>query len=604
VLEQIISKTDGVPLFVEELTKTVLELGLLEKEDDRYILSGPLPPLAIPSTLQDSLMARLDRLEGAKEIGQIGATVGREFSHALLEAVSPLHDKELDEALAALVESGIVFRRGVAPNATYVFKHALIQDAAYEALLHSRRREIHARIAEVLQSGHREGGQSQPEVLAHHYTEAGLLERAAPLWLEAGQRAVARSANHEAMAHLSNGLSVLGSLPRSKDVCSLELDMHISLGTASIAARGYSSVETEQAYVRGRELLDEIGDDPRQFAVLHGLSLVYLNQAKLQQQLAIGEEMFCRAASFDDPASSFIAHRVMAVTQNARGRFAIAREHAERAAELYDPDEHRNSAHQFGHDQQVSTYWNLSVALMFLGFADASSQAEHRASAVARKLEHANTTLYNSLYTAFTSLVKRDWARARRVAESMIEDAAARSMALWVVFGRHHLGSALATQGESETALTEIYKGRDEASRLNHSWLKPMTLRFEAQALAELGRIDEALSCLDEGERLVSVTEEHWWESEIHRFRGELNQKYNGPPEQCEASFVKAIDVARSQESKLLELRAATSLGRLWRDQGKHEHAQSLVAPICDWFSDGFDTVDLRDAKALLDELS
>jgi class 3 adenylate cyclase/tetratricopeptide (TPR) repeat protein len=604
VLEQIISKTDGVPLFVEELTKTVLESGLLEQQDNRYVLSGPLPPLAIPSTLQDSLMARLDRLDGAKEIGQIGAAIGREFSHALLDAVSPLHGRALEEALTTLIESEIVFRRGVTPNATYVFKHALIQDAAYEALLRSRRQQIHARIAEALQSGSWEGGQSEPEVLAHHYTEARLLEQAAPLWLEAGQRAVARSANHEATAHLRQGLTVLKKLPPGTDAASLELDMQISLGSASIGTRGYSAEETEEAYVRGRELLDEIGDDPRQFAVLHGLSMCYINQAKLEQVLDVSEEMLRRAEPQNDPMSSLVAHRVMAVTQNVMARFTSARANSEQAAALFDPERHQDSAHHYGHDQKVATDWNFSIALMFLGFADASNQVEHRASARAQELEHANTTLYDSLYSAFTGLVRRDWPRARRVAETMIEYAATRSMPLWVVFGRHHLGSALAALGESEEALEEIHRGRDEASRLNHWWLRPMTLRFEAQALADLGRPDEASACLDEALTLVEATKERWWEAEIHHFRGELNHQCNGSLEKSEASFRRAIDVARGQESKLFELRAVTSLGRLWCAGGRCEEAHDLIASVYDWFTEGFDTTELKDAKALLEQLS
>ncbi|NCF82813.1 MAG: AAA family ATPase, partial [Proteobacteria bacterium] len=602
VLEQIVTKTDGVPLFVEELTKTVLESELLVLEADRYVLSGPLPPLAIPSTLQDSLMARLDRLEGVKEIGQVGAAIGREFSHALLDAVSPLHGRELEDALARLIESEIVFRRGVAPDATYVFKHALIQDAAYEALLRSRRQQIHARIAEALQSKFRERVQNEPEVLARHYTLAGLLGQAAPLWLEAGQRAVTRSANHEAAAHLRQGISVLGKLPPGKDNSSLELDMQISLGSASVGTKGYSAEETEEAYVRGRKLLDEIGDDPRQFAVLHGLSMCYINQARLKRSLDVAGEMLRRAEPQNDPMSTLVAHRVTAVTQNVMARFASAREHAEKAAALYDPERHRNSAHHYSHDQGVSTDWNVSIALMFLGFADASHQAAHRASARARELEHASTTLYDSLYSALTGLVKRDWQRVRRVAEAMIEDAAARSMALWVVFGRHHLGSALAALGESEAALGEIHRGREEADRLNHWWLKPMTMRFEAQALADLGRVDEAFSCLDEAVALVEATEERWWEVDLHHFRGELNQRCNGHRNDSEASFRRAIDVARRQESKLLELRAATSLGRLWRAQGKHQEAHILIAPVYEWFTEGFDTPDLQDAKALLEE--
>jgi predicted ATPase len=371
-----------------------------------------------------------------------------------------------------------------------------------------------------------------------------------------------------------------------------------------MATKGHSSVETEEAYVRGRELLKDLGDDPRQFAILNGLSICYVNQANLEKQLGVAEEMLNRAATSNDPTSSLIAHRVMAVAQVVRAQFSIAREHAEQAVALYDPVEHRDSARQYGHDQGVSTKWHLSMALMFLGFADASSQVEREASERAREIEHANTTAYDWYYTSFTSLVKRDWRRAQSVANAMIEDGAARLMPLWEVIGRHLLGSALAAQGESEAALEEIYRGREAASQLNHGWLKPMTLRFEAQALADLNRLDEAISCLENSLALVEATGERWWEAEIHHFYGELNQRCNCPQEQIEANFLRAIDIARKQEAKLYELRAATSLGWLWCDKGNHREAYDLIAPIYDWFTEGFDTADLKQAKALLRNLA
>ena len=604
VYTQIIAKTDGVPLFVEELTKTVLESGLLTQEADRFVLSGPLPPFAIPSTLQDSLMARLDRLEGIKEISQIGAAIGREFPHALLDAVSQLQGGDLDKALARLIESEIVFRRGVFPDAIYVFKHALIQDTAYGTLLRGHRHQIHARIAEALRSRFSSRVNNEPELLARHYTQAALPMEAAPWWLLAGQRAVARSANLEAIAHLSQGLDVLRQLPRSGEVSSLELDMQISLGSARIAARGYSSAETEEAYVRGRELLGEVGDDARQFAVLHGLCMVYWNRAQLGRNLEVAEEMLVRAERQNDKLPKLVAVRVMAVVLNPLARFVDAREAAERAAKLYDPEQHRDSAHHYGHDMGVGAYWHLSIACLFLGFRDASDEAASRAFTLSRQLQNANTTAYNSLYAAFTSLVKGEWQHARDTATQMIEHAAARSMALWVVFGRHLLGSALAALNEAEAALDEIHRGRAEAEKLRNSIFKPMTLHFEAQALATLGRFDEAFARLDESLETVEATQERWWEAEIYRLRGEISRQSKGSLEDAEASFRRAIDVARDQKAKLFELRAATSLGRLWQEAGKNREARELIAPLYEWFTEGMESPDLKNARTLLEELS
>ncbi len=604
VYTQIIAKTDGVPLFVEELTKTVLESGLLTQEANRFVLSGPLPPFAIPSTLQDSLMARLDRLEGTKEISQIGAAIGREFPQALLEAVSRLQGRDLDNALARLIESEIVYRRGAPPDATYVFKHALIQDTAYGTLLRGPRQQIHARIAQALRSRFSSTVDNEPELLARHYTQAALPAEAAPCWLLAGRRAVARSANLEAIAHLAQGLDVLRQLPRSGAVSSLELDMQISLGSARIAARGYSSAETAETYVRGRELLDEVGDDARQFAVLHGLCMVYWNRAQLEKNLEVAEEMLVRAERQNDTLPKLVATRVMAVVLNPLGRFADAREAAERAVNLYDPEQHRDSAHHYGHDMGVGSYWPLSIACLFLGYRDASDDAASRASALLRQLQNANTTAYNSLFAAFTSLVKGEWQHARDTATQMIEHAASRSMALWVVYGRHLLGSALAALNEAEPALAEIRRGRADAAKLSNSVFKPMTLRFEAQALATLGRFDEAFARLDEALETVEATQERWWEAEIHRIRGEISRQSKSPQYDAEASFRRAIDVARDQQAKLFELRAATSLGRLWQEAGKNSDARVLIAPLYKWFTEGLDSPDLQNARALLDDLS
>ncbi len=602
VTERIISKTDGVPLFIEELTKTVLESGFLMRQGRQYILTEQLGQLAIPSTLQDSLMARLDRLEGVKEISQIGAAIGREFPHALMRAVAPLDEANLERALARLSESEIVFRRGVPPDATYVFKHALIQDTAYETLLRARRQQIHAQIAEALRTQFPQRVENEPEVLAHHFTQAALPEQAAPFWLRAGRRAIARSANHEAIAHLTQGLEVMKQLQGVPDANSLELDMQISLGTASIAVRGYSSTETEQAYVRGREILDQVGDDPRQFAVLHGLSMCYLNQAKLQRNLDVAEEMLARAAHQDDPMSKLVSHRVSAAAHNVLGRFETARAHAETAAALYDLERDRASAHLYGHDQGVAAYWHLSMALLFLGLRDASQEAANRAAALAKELQHANTSAYYTLYAAFTGLLKNEWQMARDVAERLIVNALDRSMALWVVFGRHLLGSALAALGEAEAALEEIHRGRAEADQLNHRWLKPITLHFEAQALVTLNRVDEAFSCLDSALEIIEATEERWWEAEVHRMRGELCLRGDGSACDGEASLRRALEVSRNQHAKLFELRAAMSLAHHWRSLGKVGEAGELVAPVYRWFREGLNTPELITAKTLLEE--
>ncbi len=604
VHEQIVATTDGIPLFVEELTKMVLESGLLTREDGRYTLAGPLPPFAIPSTLHDSLMARLDRLEGVKEIAQIGAAIGREFPRALLEAVVLVKEAELERALVRLAGSEILFRRGVPPDATYVFKHALIQDAAYESLLRSSRQQIHARIAEALRSGFSARVENEPEVLAHHYTRAELLKEAAPWWRLAGQRAVARSANLEAIAHLTHGIDALLRLPEDRARVDLELDMQISLGSAQIAMKGYSAVESVKAYLRGRELLAKTGDDQRQFAILHGLCMVYWNRAQLAQMLEVAEDMLARAERQSDSLPKLVAHRVMAVALNPMGRFADACSHAQKAVELHDPQQHRDSAHQFGHDMAVGAYWHLAIARLFLGQHAESNEAAGHASALARSSQNANTTLYDYLYRSFTGVVKNDWATTRDTATKMIEQAVARAMALWEVFGRHHLGSVLAAIGEPEAALEEVHRGRRGAELLNNTIFKPMTLGFEAQALARLLRFEDAIRCLDQAILLVEETEERWWEPELHRYRGLIERQRNGSAAACERNFRRAIEIARKQDSKIFELRGIIDLADFWVEMNRVNEARDLLAPFEDLIIEDVETKDSRKFRILLDRIS
>ena len=271
VLEQIVAKTDGVPLFVEELTKMVLESGLLQERAERYELTGPLPPLAIPTTLHDSLMARLDRLAMVKAMAQLGATLGREFSYALLQAVSPWDEATLRRGLQQLVEAEFLYQQGLPPQATYLFKHALIQDAAYQSLLRSTRQQHHQHIAQVLEGHFPDLCETQPELLAHHYTEAGLAQHAIPYWQQAGQRAAQRSAYVEAISHLSRGLALLTTLPDTPERAQHELRLQTTLGPVLIATRGQGAPEVQQAYARARELCQQVGETPHLFPVLDGL---------------------------------------------------------------------------------------------------------------------------------------------------------------------------------------------------------------------------------------------------------------------------------------------------------------------------------------------
>jgi tetratricopeptide (TPR) repeat protein len=429
----------------------------------------------------------------------------------------------------------------------------LIQDTAYDTLLRSRRQEIHARIAQVL----KEADEVEPELIAHHFTNAGLFLEAVPEWLRAGQQAVARSANIEAIAHLTRGLGIVRSLPDSTTTRHIELAMQISLGSAQIAARGYSAIETEQAYVRARELLTE-EDDPRTFAVLHGLAMVYWNKAQLPAMSNVAEDMIMRANRVGGRVSTLVAHRVMTVALNTTGRFNEACEYGTRAVSLYDPKQDYQTAHLFGHDQGVGSLCHLAIALTFLGNDTQAKTTAVNAAELARSLNNANTMLYNSLWSSFMSVVRCDWAEAHETATAMVAEAEERSMALWAVFGRHFLGCSLIGRGAAEAGLAEIHRARSDAEKLKNRIFLPMTLSFEAQALASLGRFDEALCQTGLAMRAIEETGELWWQAEVYRIEGETLIASGRP--HAENRMRRALEIADQQKAKLLQERARAGI--------------------------------------------
>ena len=371
VVEQVVAKTDGVPLFVEELTKMVLESGLLQERAERYELIGPLPPLAIPTTLHDSLMARLDRLAAVKGLAQLGATLGREFSYALLQAVSPWDEGTLQQGLQQLVAAEFLYQQGLPPQATYRFKHALIQDAAYQSLLRSTRQQYHRRIAQVLEARFPETVETQPELLAHHYTEASLAAQAMPYWLRAGQRAIQRSANLEAVAHLTKGLELLATLPDTPERLQQELDLLTSLGPALTTTSGPGSPAVEEAYTRARELCQQVGEPRQLFPVLWGLWRCYNYRAELQRAAELGQQLLTLAHQAQDRALLLEAHHALWPTLFYLGELTAARGHLEQGMALYDPQQHRSHVLLYGgHDPGVCCQQYTALTLWALGYPD------------------------------------------------------------------------------------------------------------------------------------------------------------------------------------------------------------------------------------------
>ena len=613
VVEQVVAKTDGVPLFVEELTKMVLESGLLQEREERYELTGPLPPLAIPTTLHDSLMARLDRLAAVKALAQLGATLAREFSYELLQAVSPWDESTLQRGLQELVEAEFLYQRGVPPQATYIFKHALIQEAAYQSLLRSTRQRYHQHIAQVLETRFSETAETQPELVAYHYTEAGLSAQAIPYWQRAGQRAVERSAHVEAIAHLTKGLEVLTTLPDTPERVQQELDLQTTLGPALMVTRGFGAPEVLQAYARARELCQQVGETPQLFQVLRGLWFFYLMRMELQTARELGEHLLTLAQQVGDPALLLEAHYALGNTLNYLGELAAAQAHFAQGIALYDPQQHHAHAVRYGQDPGVACRYYAAVTLWLLGYPDQALQRSHEALTLARELAHPFSLACALFFATWVHQFRRERPLIQERAEAAIALGAEQGFAQFVAGATIFRGCALAEryaepgaeQGQVEEGMAQMQQGLAAWRATGAEVLRPYGLALLAKASAKLGQREAGLTLLTEALALANDTGERRWEAELYRLKGELllacAAEHDAEAETC---FRQALDVARRQQAKSWELRAAMSLSRLWQQQGKHDEARQLLTEIYDWFTEGFDTADLQEARALLVEVS
>jgi class 3 adenylate cyclase/predicted ATPase len=605
VMEQVVAKTDGVPLFVEELTKMVLESGLLQEREERYELTGPLPSLAIPTTLHDSLMARLDRLAAVKAMAQLGATLGREFAYALLRAVSPWDEGTLGRGLHQLVEAEFLYQQGLPPEATYRFKHVLIQDAAYQSLLRSTRRQYHQRIAQVLAEQFPDMAETQPELLAHHYTEAGLTEQAVEYWQWAGQHASERSAHAEAVGHFTTALKLLETLPDTPERTQQELTLQMALGTSLVASRGLSAPEAEQAYVRARELCQQVGDAPHLFPVLWGLCAAHVQQGKLRIAHELGEQCLTLAQRLQDSALLLEAHTALGYVLYFIGELVPSRVHLEQGIALYDPDQHRSHAFQYGFEPGVLCRFFMAKTLWLLGYPDQALQKSHAALAMAKELAHPQSLAF-SLYAAnVVHHSRREWHLIKERAEAEVALSTEQGFPLWLPWGIIFGGRVLVEQGQGEEGIAQMCQAVTAFEAIQSRLLRPYCLALLAEAHGKVRQTEAGLAVLAEALSVAHDNGEHYYEAELYRIKGELLLMRPVPDERAaEDCFHQALDVARRQEAKSLELRAAMGLARLWQQQGKRAEAYERLAPIDGWCTEGFDTADLQEAKVLLEELA
>ena len=538
-----------------------------------------------------------------KEIAQIGAALGREFSHELLAAVADRPEAELQAALDQLVAAELVYRRGTPPDVTYSFKHALVQDAAYGTLLKSRRQQLHARIVQALEEQFPEHAEAQPELLAHHCTEAGLIETAVRYWHRAGQQAIARSMLAEAVARLTKGLETLRVLPDGPERDRQELDLQIALGVALIALKGQAAPETSQVYARAGELCRYVGEPEQLFPVLYGQWVAHVTRAELVFARGVAEELLRLGQQQANVAAQAIGHRALGVTLLYMGDFGPATVHLERTIALYNSAQHGTLAFVYAQDPRLSALAFLAWELVVVGHPDGARVRHREMLTEARDLAHPNTLAQVLFSCCMGRHLLRDAPGVVELAEALTPLATKQGFPYWLAMATILKGWALTCAGEPERGIDQMKQGltiyRTTAAE---NWV-PYFLALLADTCRELHRPAEGLGLLADALESVRRTGERWFEAELYRLRGETLLHIAAGAVEAEESFRRAISVAREQGAAWWELRAATSLARLWAERGRRAQARDLLAPIYGWFTEGFDTADLKDAKALLDEL-
>ena len=607
VMNQILARTDGVPLFVEELTKTVLEGGLLQERDGHYVLDRPLPALAIPTTLHASLMARLDRLAPVREVAQIGAVVGREFSYELLSVVAGLPKKKLDEALAQLVESELVFCRGEAPQAIYSFKHVLVRDAAYSGLLKSRRAQLHAAIASAFEQRFPEIIEAEPETLAHHLMEAGLNEKAAGYWLQAGKNAAMRSANLEAIAHLQRGAEAVGCLPEGSQKDRLDLDFQFALGPCLIATQGPASGKAVATFVRARELCERLGDPPEYLQVMFWLVTASVVRGELPRAAEMIATLLRLAQAHGDRPALLNAMRGEAMILLFMGRIADARKAIERAFETFNASDEadRLAARSAGQDAGVADLALMSWALWLLGDVDTAVTRMTAAFQRAAGIEHPHTHAYACYYASVLHALRGEQAIAQGHAERCLALSEEHGFRQWRGLSRAIQGTCVTMLDPSSDTLKEVMGALEEYRGAGYQLGITALYVLLCRALLLLRQPEAALEATEQGLATAVHNTERIFEAELYRLKARalLARGGSGARTSARPLLDQALMTASSQQARSLELRAATDLAALAIDHGRCDQARAILAPIYAWFTEGLETQDLKEAKAVLDQL-
>jgi predicted ATPase len=606
VIDQIYDRTGGVPLFLEEFTKMVQESGALHRAGEGGPRAGALPAREIPTTLQDLMTARLDRMEGEREVAQLGAVLGREFSHELLAAVAGLDEVALQAELAKLARAEILYPKGRPPRCTYFFKHALLEDALYNALVKGKRQQFHRRIAEVLEARFPQTVETQPEIMAHHYTEAGLPEKAVGFWLKAGLRSRERAADREAIGHLTKGLSLLETLKETREHDGQKLRILTTLGPAYIAARGYAAPEVGPTLLRAAELCQRIGDEPQLFGIMLGRWEWHLVRGDLRPCVGLATDGMALAERLSEPGMLMEALLMPGATMFYRGQFAEARGCFEKALAAYDDRERTRfwTAHT-GHNAGVTHRCYLALVLWHLGYPDQALRLDREARELARAINHAFSLGHAVDFTAFLTHYCRLGAEVQAAAEEELAIGTEHGFQLWHALGTLHKAAGLLLQRRHEEALPLLLKGFGAFRATGAEVRVPSYLGMLGDAYTQAARFEDAHKALDEGLAVAEKNDDRCHEAELHRLKGELLLAES--PDQMAAAedcLRRATETARRQQSKGWELRATMSLARLWQRQGRRDDARAALAAVYGTYTEGFTTPDLVEAGALLEALA
>lgn len=587
-VQQIIERTNGIPLFIEELTKVLVERG-----------GNAVPEREIPATLRDLLTARLDRMGAAKEVAQVAAVIGNEFSARLLAQVAPLAEDRLNAELMKLVEAELLSDQRDGPSPVFRFKHALIQDAAYQSLVRNSRQHYHRKIADTLKEQFAEVAETEPEVLAHHYANSDRREAAIPYLRAAAEKSMRRSANPEAIAHLAKAKDLLGLLPEGPERLQEELQLQLAIGTPLIATRGFASPEVGEVYGRARQICELAGLAPQLYPVNWGLWVFYTACAKHREAQKLAERCKAMGESENNADLRMLAHHAVGVTLSTLAQHEDALRELESAIALHDPERHAPLAFAYGQDSGVVCRSQAAFSLWFVGYPDKANKMNEEAVALAERLKHPYSLAAALDYSAWVDQLRGDSEAAQRHAEQAIAISAQHDFVFWLLTGMILRGWALANRGQVDEGLPLMVQALEGYRQTGAGILQPYYKALLAEVYARVGKETESFRLLDEAEAAVKVNDERWWEPELYRQRGELMLRRlssaDSPLGDAEAYFQNALCVASAQGAKSLQLRAATSLGRLWMKQGKASEAKRIVGEARAGFTEGFELPDLQE---------